>query len=364
MKRSWILWSLSCLLLITFTVDVSARDNTLTYRNAKSIGMGDTRIAAGFNYNGFVDNPALLSRVKYVRFSLFNIPIIINRHFFDVGNFINDSTEKFKKFDDLSNQEKVQFLDDVQKYGGKWSRLNFSPMIDFGINIFGHGIGLAIFNTSDATIKLDRGIYEPRVWGEGISDYAVVLGYARPLTILYPGLKVGINLKYLERHRANLFQIKASDLGNIQETIEPILDEYKNEKHKNFTVDIGALWDIPIINSDIGATIQSIGDGQGASVDIGVAKRMSSDNLILLADYIDFFDNNKENTFKKLHFGAEYSYLFLALRLGINSGYPTLGLGLNFKVVDLDMAYFYDELGNAPGVNEDERYIVQLKMGW
>ncbi|MBT4485164.1 MAG: hypothetical protein HOC71_15975 [Candidatus Latescibacteria bacterium] len=364
-------------LLITISGTVSADNNTIYYRNAKTIGMGSTRIAGGFNYNGFVDNPALLSRVPLVRFSLFNLPITLNKNLVDIGSFVNDNQENFMNFtvdefdefgnrneDFMTEEEKNVFLKDVEKQDGKWSRVNVSPMVDFAVSFLGQSIGLAVFNVTDVGIKIDRGIYEPRVWGKGNSSVAAVLGYSRPLTYFVPGLTVGINLKYMERRRANLFQIKASDLGNTQETFDPITEEVKNDKFNTLAMDIGALYDIPIIDSEIGAAIRSIGDGRGASVDIGIAKRMYNDNLLLLADYIDLLDMNKENVFNKLHFGAELSAQVIKLRAGLNSGYPTAGLGLNFRVVDIDAAYFFDELGNAPGKSEDARYVIQFKLGW
>ena len=326
--------------------------------------MGNTRVAGGFGYNGFVDNPALLSRVKIVRFSIVNMPITLNKNTLDIGNFIADNADNFENFDDLSVEEKSAFLKDVEKEEGKWSRFNVSPMMDVAFSFLGQSVGLALFNTTDVGLKVDRGIYEPRVWGEGKSNFAVVLGYARPLTMLYPGLTVGVNLKYFQRRRARLFQIKATDLGETQETFEPITEEVKENESSTIAMDIGVLWDIPFIDSEVGAVINSIGDGRGASIDLGIAKRMYNDNLLLLADYIDFLDNNKENIFNKIHLGAQYNLQTIKFRAGINSGYPTVGFGFNFRVIDIDAAYFFDELGNAPGMNEDERYILQMKLGW
>lgn len=364
MKRLSVLWIIVCILAFSFTVPVSAENRTVTYRNAKTLGMGNAKIAGGYGYNGFIDNPALLSRVHIIRLSVINLPITINKHALDIGKFIDDNQDKFENFDELSNQEMVDFLDDVQKYDGKWAHINLSPLFDIAFSLPGQSLGLAVYNTTDVSVKVDRGIYEPRVWGKGTSDLVAVLGYARPLTMLYPGLTVGVNLKYIQRRRASLFQIKATDLGDIQEIIEPVTEEVKEEEKNTFAVDVGALWDIPFIDTEVGATIQSIGDGKGASVDIGASKRFLSDNLTLLADYIDFFDNNKENVFNKLHIGAEYKMQTIAFRTGINSGYPVVGMGLDFRIIDIDAAYFFDELSNAPGVNEDTRYIVQLKFGW
>ena len=238
------------------------------------------------------------------------------------------------------------------------------PMLDVAASLGGYGIGFAVFQATNASLKIDRGVYEPRVWGEGNVYWTAVLGVAKPLSMLTPGLTVGANLKFIQRQNAELFQIKASDLGDLSDTLDPILDDAKDSKHNTFAIDLGMLWDIPFIDSEVGATVQSIGDGRGSSVDFGFAKRFYDDELILLADYIDFLDNNSENVFKKTHFGVQYSYDFFVLRTGLNSGYPSLGAGLNFRVVDLDFAWYSEELSNAPGVEDDMRYAFQLKFGW
>ena len=92
MKKLFVLWTAACILLVCSAAQVSAAGRTVSYRNAKTIGMGNTRIAGGFGYNGFVDNPALLSRVKIVRFSIVNLPITLNKNTLDIGNFIADET--------------------------------------------------------------------------------------------------------------------------------------------------------------------------------------------------------------------------------------------------------------------------------
>ncbi len=350
--------------LVCLSPDASADDKTIRYMNTKTIGVGGARVAGGYSYNGFVDNPALLSRVNGFSLSIFNLPVTVNKHALDVTDFIGDNYEKFENFDDLPADEMVKFLDDVQDYGGKWARMNVSPMFDIAASFLGQSIGLAVYNATDFTLKVDRGIYEPRVWGAGTTDFAAVLGYSRPLTMLYPGLTLGINLKYLERRKASLFQIKATDLGDLTETIEPIQDEIKENKHNTIAADIGVLWDIPFLDMEVGGVMHSLGDGRGASLDAGVAKRFYNDKVLVLADYVDLLDNNKENIFNKIHFGAEYSLQALKFRAGVNRGYPTLGFGLNFRVVDLDAAYYLEELGNAPGVDDDDRFVVQLRLGW
>ena len=343
---------------------VSAADDTIYYPNAKALGMGNARMAGGFGYNGFVHNPALLERVDHFRLSVIPVPLMINGNLLDVANFVSDNKDNFDNFDELTVDEKNAFLGDLQEYDGQWGRVNLAPMVSMAVSVMGQSLGLAVYNTTDVGFKIDRGVYEPRVWGEGYSNTVVALGYARPLTMFYPGLTVGANLKMVERRRASLFQISASDLGGTKDTLDPVVDEIKDNSNRNVVLDVGALWDIPMIDMEVGAVLTSLGDGRGASVDAGVAKRFMRDRLLILADVIDITDNNAENMFKKIHAGAQYKFGVLALRGGINSGYPALGLGLDFKVIDIDAAWYWEELGNAPGVNEDERMLVHMKFGW
>lgn len=363
MKKTILLFGVLCAMIFSLTA-ASFADQGISYRNVKAIGMGDARIAGGMGYNGFVDNPALLTRINILRFSIVNFPIFGNKDLLDMANFINDHKDSFQNFDTLSPDDKDKFVKDLEPYDSKWGRINAAPMVDIGVNVFGMGVGLAVFSTEDVAFKVDRGIYEPRVWGEGEANTAVVLGFARPLTMLYPGLKVGVNLKYMERRTAPLFQIKASDLGNIQDTMNPIIDNAKNNKTTHYAVDVGTLWDVPLIGSEVGAAIRDIGYGRNSAVDLGIAKRFYNDRIVLLADYLDFLNANGENMFKKIHFGGQLDLSLISLRAGVSEGYPTVGVGLNLKLIQIDAAYFTDELSNTPGTNGDTRGVVQLRLGW
>ena len=450
MKTTLIYFALACVLILCGS-DAWAAEKTIYLRNAKALGMGNTTVAGGFGYNGFVNNPALLARVKPFQMSLVNVPFTTNKNFWDIAGFISDNAENFQMYDDLTDAEKYQFLKDMEEYDALWTRVRVTPAFDIAGSFFtptelnkvadskgviyrddresiqkaidgntilftvskddsvafgkdtetpgsyyiscngiepkkvfdsfdkaykywvknyrkqydqGWSAGLAVFNSSTIGLKIDRGVYEPRVWGQGISDIAAVFGVARSLTEFVPGMTVGVNLKFFQRRMTDVFQLKASELGNAIDTIQPVLEEAEANKTSAFAADIGMLWDVALIGSEVAATYQSIGDGRGSSFDIGIARHLFDDNLILLADCIDVFDNNRENFFRKLHFGAQYGMDYLFLRAGINSGYPTVGLGLDFRVFDLDLAYFTEELSNTPGLEEDTRYTLQFKLGW
>ncbi len=348
-----------------FGLSVAASaEQGVTYRDVRSIGMGNVTVADGKGSSAFVNNPALLSRVQGIKFTIPNFPIVFNEDLWDMGNFIKDNRSRFENFDELSTAEKESFLKDMEPYDGKWARVNVSPMVSIAGTFLGNSIGVAVYQTDDVSFKIDRGIYEPRVWGEGVTNTVAAVGFARPLTMLVPGLRVGVNLKYIDRRSADLFQIKASDLGNIEDTVDPIIDEANDNSTTHFAVDLGALMTVPLIESEVGATIQNFGYGRNAHLDLGIVKRLFNERLALQADYIDFFDNHKENVFKKVHFGGEYDLGPLEVRAGVSSGYPNVGAGIDLRVLRLDFAYFTDELSKEPGGESDRRMAGQIQLGW
>lgn len=349
-------------ILVPFVIHAAEPD--MIYRNAKAMGMGDTKVAGGFTYNGFIHNPSLLTRVRRLRFCVVRIPLTVNDHTYDFADFVKDESGSIIDYANLERNDKKNLISEIIKREGAWGRVYLSPMFDIAMGKGKHRFGLACFATNRIGIKMDRGIYEPRVFGKGESTIALVLGYARPVPEIYPGLNIGINVKFLERRQTRSFQLRARDLGNIFETAKPIYDEYRKKTRDMFVLDIGTLWELPGIDSFAGITAQYLGMIGYTSIDAGFAKRFLGRRLLVAADIIDIFDNNKENVFRKFHFGAEYRYLFLAFRSGINAGYPTAGLGVNFRVVDLDVAYYAEELSKRPGGKGDDRYMAQLKFGW
>ena len=84
-------------------------------------------------------------------------------------------------------------------------------------HIINISIGIAAFNINEFGIKTGRADNQPCVWGKGLARKVYIAGYARPVTFLYQGLIIVINIKYIERRRVNIFQIKTSDIGNLSE---------------------------------------------------------------------------------------------------------------------------------------------------
>lgn len=65
---------------------------------------------------------------------------------------------------------------------------------------------------------------------------------------------------------------------------------------------------------------------------------------------------------KKLHLGTEISLPIFDLRAGLNQGYMTYGLGMNFFVFNIDLSYYTKELGEYPGQTPQNRIQFGFNM--
>ena len=86
-------------------------------------------------------------------------------------------------------------------------------------------------------------------------------------------------------------------------------------------------------------------------------------------DFVDIVGLAKEglslrNLFGHARFGLEAELLtFLTLRGGISQGYWTLGFGIDFKVLRIDVAYFNEEYGAEYGTRPVDGLTVRVKLG-
>ena len=82
-----------------------------------------------------------------------------------------------------------------------------------------------------------------------------------------------------------------------------------------------------------------------------------------MADMNDWFNSQGVALFQKLNLGAELKYYVLDLRAGVHQGYPTVGLGLNLRVLQFDYAYFGMEAGNQPGQIMEYSHRLGITIG-
>ena len=267
------------------------------------------------------------------------------------------------------------------------------------------GIGVKLFSVEDMLTKQrdDGLLYKTDLLGIGTAGFIVGGSYS-----FNDGkAALGLNIKYLERIR-----FAANNMG-VTDTATLIKGDYL--KYNNIYAgsaigfDIGGMYEA-FKNFNIGMSVLDIGGTnfhykayndvvdalKGAasftsgndmtraippSLNVGVGYKIPElpsvaswliGNTILGFDIQDMA-TTRTNVFTRLHFGAETSILpnFLRkwigfpakVRVGLNQGYTTVGLGLVFmKTMYLEFAYWRDELGYEPGQMKQDNIGLTTKF--
>jgi hypothetical protein len=62
--------------------------------------------------------------------------------------------------------------------------------------------------------------------------------------------------------------------------------------------------------------------------------------------------------------GLETRFKNADVRVGINQGYPTFGLGFSYFFLTLNYVYYTEELGIYPGQNPLSTHLIELHLGF
>jgi hypothetical protein len=71
---------------------------------------------------------------------------------------------------------------------------------------------------------------------------------------------------------------------------------------------------------------------------------------------------------KRINMGAELNIdqpfiRHVNFRCGLHQGYPTIGLGFDFYILELNYAYYTEELGAYAGQFPDSRHVLEISIG-
>jgi hypothetical protein len=105
--------------------------------------------------------------------------------------------------------------------------------------------------------------------------------------------------------------------------------------------------DIPMDGNIVYQLKPVVTAGLGFKLDLGL---IAPSAYIEADDPLAVISNGLDSVWRNLHAGAELRLLrFLALRAGLNQGYLSLGVGLNILFLKVDAALFTEEVGVNPG---------------
>lgn len=318
----------------------------------RALGMGGAYVAAGRNGSAFLYNPALLNQ-SHVNIGL-PISLGVDANAVDMFKFINDNQASLEGFSNLTIAQQEKLFRDMTKFDGEKIKFRVTPMF----NIVMKNFGLAGYGAIKGGGGVDKGIFEPRIAGDGRIDCVVALGIAKGVS---KNMAIGVTGKYINS-RATDFRFRITQVGN---TFDTVLDSLKSGD-AGVALDVGMLYRLGE-RSTLGVVAQNIYGKVGNDkypINLKAGLAWTSKRLTLAADLTDLLNKDGVSIFNRVFMGAEFRIPFISLRGGFYQGYPSIGAGLNLKIVKIDVAKYKIETGGRPGIAGLGQLEAQIKIGW
>ncbi len=122
----------------------------------------------------------------------------------------------------------------------------------------------------------------------------------------------------------------------------------------------GAFTSIPVSLFKVGSSPIKQNRSLGLGISVGRESWGFLGNTLLAIEATNIWNNGSGSLYRLLHVGLETHWKSIALRAGLNQGYWTAGLGLDFFYFALNFASYGEELGLNVGQQEDRRYTMNL----
>jgi hypothetical protein len=381
---------------------VCAVETPVFIRGTRVLGMGGAFTAISDDQNAMFFNPAGLTQRQGGQFTLFELQGTISEDALSFYQFYNDNKDKLEHFDSLSLTDKANLITDINNTITKY-KTEVRVGLPNTSYVSGPGLvswGLGVFDQADLGFQIRQGLLIPTidVWGNIDVVCAIPLAH-RFDSIPYnvPGkISVGITPKFIDRG-------KISDYGEsilAFDNFNPVI-----QMGQGYGFDLGALyqptdrWNVGLTVNDFGGTPISYARAESTNNNIPMVKEpftgvimprwnlggayvpskicywpgksfSTKDRLVLAVDADDLISDieplTDQSVYKKLHMGAEFRFYTLSLRAGFNSGYPCAGFGLGIPYVGLniDYAYWADELGLYAGQQPQWNHQINISMKW
>lgn len=345
-------------------------------RTTRPLGMGNAYLTMpGKNAGNFYYNPASINDYeKNFSFEIFSPQIDFSTA--TIG-LIKDLRDLQDNLDGATDSGKVTVFDNFfNNHIGEFHSLSlWSPLFSmWNKNMF-------IGTVTDAKVDISfRNKAFPNF--EIRTEDVAGLAGGTAFSFLEESLQVGIGVKFL-------YKLAFSEIITTADALAPNFgDKFGFAQWKKgfgFGADLGATYHIPdfgsktleflkpttsLVYQDIGHTRFSGGapkTPQSVSAGFGLHPEFELMDLSLLVDFREIMRNM--DLIAKLHGGLEArffkkSWIRPSLRVGANQGYPAFGGGLEIGFVDVQVAYFAEEMGTVSRQKGNYRLAGTLGFNW
>jgi hypothetical protein len=330
--------------------------------------MGGVRMTTGLYDENFFNNPARVTANPESKFTVLQVTPI------------EFSSSTPKAISDFSSNSGGDTLGTATNYAGKnlhaRTQLVFPAFYLASVEERKYALAIGFIASIQADAAL-RQSYQTSL--DGIADVGPAVTYGRKflqddrLSVGMTGhltYRAGISPDYsiLDYVRGSGFAIKS--LGGEGAMVDFDLGStYKLGKLDTFDFQVaGAIQNILGGGySNISMKPLKLANGaiqQPRSYAVGVSATRADwwklTNTVFAFEITDVGNNPNGSLFKYLHIGGETHWKSIAVRLGLNQGYLSAGLGLDVHYFTLDLATYGEELGLNAGSFEDRRYTFNF----
>ncbi len=344
------------------------------YDDLRSMAMGNTTVAVTTDRTAIFHNPAGLGLLRDdLELSITPIGMFVD------GRVISTIGELLEHQDNLSDFDNINddVVSSIQEIDGQRVSLGYIPEI----SVAKKNLGFGMYSVVPVGFRVESGHFIPKLAFAAQQD--LVFTWAVGVPLKQENHHFGISVEYLQRkvldERITSYTETYLLAGDLADRPFGIIGDLTETQHGT-SFDIGFMhdwegfrlaWDVKDIFGVVAGKLifPPQFDLGGAYFFPQVDDIDWIRNLIVSLEFSDLVgfeerDGKYEDFRKKIHLGAEFDVKYAALRVGLNQGYPTVGLGLSFGLVNVDYAFFTEEGGLYPGQLPIRKHAVTMSFGF
>ena len=361
------------LLLVLYFVNFAAISGP-NYNSVRSMGMGNVSVTIATDRTAIFNNPAGLCYFKdLIDLSLSPVVLSVDGRFVTLVKALNNHKDKLADISEIDED----FIDMLNEMDGQWVGFQYLPEITIATK----NLGFGIYSTLPVSVRVESGHFIPKLALSGERD--VVFTWAVGIPLRHFANRCGISVEYIQRTPLKETITTYSETFIYFDKIANnkalrVLGDFTEIKH-GVSFDLSFMHDFRKFQGfRLGYNVQDILGIVGGEVvfppdlSIGCAYNFPQmnnykliDNLIIAFEISNIFgleleSKKYEHFAKKLHAGIELDLGYGMVRMGMNQGYFTTGLGIRYGLFFMDYAFFNQELGYYPGQFQNKKHIVKM----
>ncbi len=326
------------------------------YRGIRPLGMGGAFMTLSDDDNALFYNPAGLNRIDGFGAVALANPLV---------EASSNTLSLLQDVQDLKGESTAQITSFLTTNIGKLQHVRVAVFP----SLTTHNFGIGVLGQGTADILIENPAF-PSVATDVKLDVGGVIGFAHDF--MDERLQVGVTGKFVQRKG----QIRTFTVADIAATTT---DFFKDKTAEDWALDIGAQWNSHLfLSPTFAVVVQNITDLDFSAQGLGILPQQINIGAAINPKFwilettlaIEIDDVTKEvgtdsDLYKRTHLGAEVRFpKILTLRAGVNQGYLTAGLDLDFWLLKFGYANYAEELGTFSGQLVDRRHVAQITIGF